>query len=63
MSEIRTQFLFTITIAVAPPQIVGATPSGERRNVEVTGGTLEGARIRATILPTGSEWIVLRNDG
>jgi hypothetical protein len=39
MSEIRTAFFFTVTITVAPAQIVGATPIGERRNVPVTGGT------------------------
>jgi hypothetical protein len=63
MSEIRTQLLFSITIAVAPPQVVGATPSGDRRNVQVTGGTFEGPRLRGTILPGGSDWIVVRGDG
>ena len=63
MGEIRTAFLFTVTIAVAPPQIVGATPIGERRNVPVTGGTFEGKRLRGIVLPGGSDWIVVRTDG
>jgi len=63
MSEIRTAFLFTVTITVAPPQIVGTTPIGERRNVPVTGGTFEGKRLRGIIWPGGSDWIVVRNDG
>jgi len=63
MHEIRTSFLFTIVIAVAPPQIVGATPLGERRNVTVTGGTFAGPRLRGLVLPGGSDWIVVRGDG
>ena len=63
MNEIRTAFLFTVTITVATPQIVGATPIGERRNVPVTGGTFEGKRLRGTIMPGGSDWIVVRGDG
>ncbi len=63
MNEIRTAFLFTVTITVATPQIVGATPIGERRNVPVTGGTFEGKRLRGTIMPGGSDWIVVRADG
>jgi hypothetical protein len=63
MSEIRTAFLFTVTITVAPAQIVGATPIGERRNVPVTGGTFEGERLRGIIMPGGSDWIVVRSDG
>src|SRR5712692_9085684 len=63
MTEIRTEFLFTIVIAVAAPQILGVTPLGERRNVAVIGGTFAGKRLRGTILPGGSDWIVVRADG
>jgi Protein of unknown function (DUF3237) len=63
MSEIRTAFLFTVTITVAPAQIVGATPIGERRNVPVTGGTFKGKRLRGIVMPGGSDWIVVRADG
>jgi hypothetical protein len=54
MSEIRTAFLFTVTITVAPAQIVRATPIGERRNVPVTGGTFGGKRLRCRTARTGS---------
>ena len=63
MSEICAAFLFTVTITVAPAQIVGATPIGERRNVPVTGGTFEGKRLRGIVMPGGSDWIVVRGDG
>jgi Protein of unknown function (DUF3237) len=63
MSEIRTAFLFAVTITVAPAQIVGATPIGERRNVPVTGGIFEGKRLRGIVMPGGSDWIVVRGDG
>jgi len=30
MSEIRTQYLFEVTIDVAPPMLVGETPAGDQ---------------------------------
>ncbi len=63
MTEIRTEFLFTLTFTVAPPLRLGATPNGDRRNVTVTGGTFEGPRLRGKVLPGGSDWIVARPDG
>ena len=64
MPEIRTQHLFTLDLTVATPlQMLGATPFGERRIAEVTGGTFEGARLRGTVLPGGGDWLLLRADG
>ena len=62
MSEIRTEFLFTITITVETPLVVGAIPLGERRIVQITGGHFEGPRLRGTVLPGGSDWILRRAD-
>ena len=63
MSEIRTQYLFEVTIDVAPPLLVGETPSGDRRIVQITGGHFEGPRLSGTVLPGGSDWILGRPDG
>jgi hypothetical protein len=63
MTEIRTRPLMKMTITVAKPVVVGETPAGLRVNVEVTGGTFEGDRLKGEILSGGSDWIIRRPDG
>jgi hypothetical protein len=63
MAEIRTTPLFTITLQVGGMQPIGATPAGNRRIGLVTGGRFEGPRLKGTVLPGGSDWIMLRADG
>lgn len=63
MAEIRTTPLFTITLRVGGMQPIGATPAGNRRIGLVTGGRFEGPRLKGTVLPGGSDWIMLRADG
>ena len=63
MAEIRTTHLFTMTLAVAGMQPIGATPNGNRRIGLVAGGTFEGARLRGKVLPGGADWIIVRPDG
>lgn len=62
MAEIRTAPLFTMTLQVGGMQPVGATPGGNRRIGLVTGGTFEGPRLKGTVLPGGSDWIMVRAD-
>jgi len=63
MSDVRTQPLFTIKLLTDKPQVLGRTPAGERRIVAVTGGSFEGPRLRGTVEPGGSDWIIGRPDG
>jgi hypothetical protein len=63
MTEIRTRRLFTMTLRVGTPQPLGAGPAGDRRVVPVLDGTVEGDRLRGTVLPGGSDWIIARPDG
>jgi len=63
MNGIRTQQLFTVTITVNPPLLLGATPLGDRRDVVVTGGQFEGPKMRGVVLAGGSDWILARPDG
>ncbi|HEY0521780.1 MAG TPA: DUF3237 domain-containing protein [Stellaceae bacterium] len=60
---VRTQPLFTLTLTVAPAQPLGRTPAGERRVVAVLGGSFEGERLRGTVEPGGSDWIMVKPDG
>ena len=63
MSDVRTALLFTIKLHAGAPQMLGKTPFGERRVVAVTGGSFEGPRLRGTVEPGGSDWILVRPDG
>ena len=42
---------------------VGATPSGRRRVVRVTGGSFAGPKLRGTVLPGGGDRLIERADG
>ena len=63
MAEIQTAHLFTIRLKTAAPQPVGAAPGGNRLVVQVTDGTFEGDRLRGTVMPGGTDWIIARPDG
>ncbi len=63
MAEIKTTHLLTLKLAVSGMQAIGATPVGSRRIGLVAGGTFEGARLRGTVLPGGTDWIIGRPDG
>src|SRR3954465_9204695 len=41
----------------------GATPYGERRIINILGGTVEGPKLKGKILPGGADWQIVRADG
>lgn len=41
----------------------GVTPYGERRIINILGGTVEGPKLKGRILPGGADWQIVRNDG
>jgi hypothetical protein len=41
----------------------GDTPYGERRVINIQGGTVEGPRFKGKILPGGADWQIIRTDG
>lgn len=63
MSELKSRHLFDIDITIEPPQVLGATPFGDRRIVLLRGGTFEGERLKGVVLPGGGDWIMSRSDG
>ena len=42
---------------------LGQTPYGERRIINILGGTVEGPRLKGRILPGGADWQIVRTDG
>lgn len=59
----KSNFLMTMEVAVAPPQKIGAVPHGTRATVPITSGHFEGPRLRGSVLPGGGDWTLLRSDG
>ena len=62
MPEIKTEFLFTITLEVPPLLDLGETPYGRRRIARIAGGSFEGPKLKGTVLPGGGSWAILRRD-
>jgi Protein of unknown function (DUF3237) len=56
--------LMTLAVEVGEITSLGATPTGERRVVPITGGSFESDEgWRGQVLPGGADWQLLRSDG
>jgi uncharacterized protein DUF3237 len=56
------EFLVAIDAEVGEVVSLGSGPLGERRVVDILGGSFEGPRLRGKVL-TGQDWQIARNDG
>jgi Protein of unknown function (DUF3237) len=63
MAGLKTELLFEISVNMEPPQVVGATPNGDRRVRLITGGRFAGPQLQGEVLPGGGDWLLLRPDG
>ena len=55
--------LFDAQVELAEVLSLGRTPLGERRIINITGGTFTGERLSGRILPGGADWQIIRADG
>jgi hypothetical protein len=55
--------VFEARILVGPPQELGDIGGGRRRIVPILGGLVEGARLKADVLPGGADWQTIFPDG
>jgi hypothetical protein len=55
--------IFTIACPLGGIQMLGGTPYGERRIIDIHGGTVEGERLNGKVLPGGADWQIVRADG
>jgi hypothetical protein len=56
-------FEFVLAGTLKPPVEIGAGPFGVRRYYEVTGGSVEGKRIKGKVLTGGGDWLLIGADG
>ncbi len=61
--EPRLEHLYDMHVDLDAPQVIGAAPAGHRQIFIVKGGTVEGPRIKGTVLPGGGDWALMRTDG
>jgi len=54
---------FTYVATLKPPVEIGTGPFGTRSFFEVTGGTLEGKRLKGKVLTGGGDWLLIGPDG
>ncbi|MDO9411531.1 MAG: DUF3237 domain-containing protein [Pseudolabrys sp.] len=57
------QPIFTIHAELAGIMNLGQTPLGERRIIDILGGTVRGPRLNGKVLPGGADWQIIRSDG
>jgi hypothetical protein len=57
------RFLYSSRIEIDPPLIVGQSPYGERRIINITGGRFSGPRLSGRVLAGGADWQIIRPDG
>ncbi|SDQ82143.1 DUF3237 domain-containing protein [Flagellimonas zhangzhouensis] len=57
------EYVCELQVVLEPAMIVGETALGTRRIIPIVGGTVEGPKIKGTILKGGSDWQTLRPDG
>jgi hypothetical protein len=55
--------LFEAEVELAEILNLGRTPLGERRVVNILGGTFRGERLSGRIRPGGADWQIIRRDG
>lgn len=58
-----TQPIFQIHVELAAAVELGRSPYGERRIIDILGGTVEGPRLKGRILRGGADWQIVRGDG
>lgn len=57
------EFVFEAGGRVAPPEVIGETPTGFRRFIPILEGPFEGPNIRGVVMPGATDWQTLRADG
>jgi hypothetical protein len=60
---IEFEFMCKFSVEVGPIVSLGPGPLGERRVIEITGGSYEGPQMRGVVLGGGADWQIVRGDG
>ena len=59
----RFEFAFQVKALIESPLVVGPSAHGLRRIIPISGGSVEGPRLRGRVLAGGADWQFVRPDG
>jgi len=59
----KSEYLCKLVVELGEAQVIGEGPHGLRRIVPLTGGRMEGPKLKGEVLPFGADWILVRPDG
>jgi len=57
------EHIFSYTVTIAEPEVVGPVPGGVRANFYASGGEVTGPKLTGKVRPVGGDWLTLRTDG
>ncbi len=60
---IQLDYVTRVTVHVDTPLLLGHTPLGERRIINITGGHFAGPKLTGEVLSGGADWQLVRPDG
>lgn len=63
MDEIKTEFLYTVSINLGELHDIGNTYRGHRSILKSNGGSFEGPKLKGVLLLGGGDWPLMRSDG
>ena len=63
MIDYSLEHIFSFTVTVLPPEIIGPVPEGLRFNWYIKSGEVHGPKVQGKIRPAGGDWQVVRHDG
>lgn len=63
MNEPKLTHVFSIFADIATPRNAGPSPLGARLHIPITGGRVDGPKLKGRVLPGGSDWPVIMPDG
>jgi hypothetical protein len=61
--EYEMEYVTSYIATLSEPEVIGPVAEGLRLNIYVTGGTVDGPKMKGKILPVGADWLTIRTDG
>ncbi len=63
MFDYDLEHLFSYTVTLDQPEVIGPVPEGIRVNLHLTGGELTGPKVHGRVRPVGADFLTIRTDG
>jgi Protein of unknown function (DUF3237) len=63
MFEYSLEHIFSFTVNISEPEVIGPVPEGLRINGYIAGGEVSGPRLSGKLRAVGGDWLTIRKDG